>query len=107
MNVLACIEPLAVLGLDTSFLTVTQTPGLHMAYSFIKSCRGCRYVLRDGHAGGWAGGTGDLCVCELTNLSCPSPSCVPISLGAAVPEKHAFSLTTQAGDKKIKSTSVT
>lgn len=78
-----------------------------MAYSFIKSCRGCRYVLRDGHAGGWAGGTGDLCVCELTNLSCPSPSCVPISLGAAVPEKHAFSLTTRAGDKKIKSTSVT
>lgn len=107
MNVLAGIELLAILGLDTSFLTVTQTPGLHMAYSFIKSCRRCRHVLRNGHAGGWAGGTGDLCVCGLTNLSCPSPSCVPISLGAAVPEKHAFPLTTRAGDKKIKSISVT
>lgn len=107
MNVLAGIELLAILGLDTSFLTVTQTPGLHMAYSFIRSCRRCRHVLRNGHAGGWAGGTGDLCVCGLTNLSCPSPSCVPVSLGAAVPEKHAFALTTRAGDKKIKSISVT
>lgn len=37
----------------------------------------------------------------------PSPSDVPISLGAAVPEKQAFLLTARAGDKKIESISVT
>lgn len=62
MNVLADIEPPAVLGLDTSFRTVAQTPGLHVACSFIKSCSGCRHVLRDSHAGGWAGETEFMCV---------------------------------------------
>lgn len=68
MYVLADTEPPAVLGLDTPFQTITQTPGLHMTCSFIKSCSVCRHVLSDGPAGGWAEETGS-CVCEPTNLS--------------------------------------
>lgn len=63
MDVLADIEPPAILGLDTPFQTITQTPGLHMACSFIKSCSGYGHVLRDGRAGGWAGEMEGLCVC--------------------------------------------
>lgn len=84
MDVLADIEPPAILGLDTPFQTITQAPGLHMTCSFIQSCSGCRHVLRDGCAGRWAGEMGFMCVWTHqpvlpTSKSCPhfSGSCYP------------------------------